>query len=110
MELVASLFTLLFALSLGVAGAPLAYADYNGTRPPVYVADSPIAARVISNLAQEKKGGHWGRIVVKIDDQNIVWLSGLVTTQDEAERARKIAAGTEGVSSVQSDIQVKAND
>jgi osmotically-inducible protein OsmY len=110
MKVASFVLSMTCALALGLAATPFALADYNGTKPPVYVKDSPITAKVKSALDHEKKGMHWGRIVVKTDDQNNVWLSGLVTTQEEADRAKAIAAGTEGVAAVKSDIQVKAND
>ncbi|CAK0779335.1 hyperosmotically inducible periplasmic protein [Gammaproteobacteria bacterium] len=76
-------------------------ADSTGT----IVNDSVITGKVKAKLAGEKMSSLMN-ISVNTDRTGVVVLSGKVKTQEEVDKAVSIARGTEGVTSVKSDIQV----
>ena len=80
--------------------------DANRKEPMTFVKDSVITAKVKTKLAEEKMSS-LTHIKVDTDSKGAVVLKGTVKTQAEADKAVSIARGTEGVTSVMSNIQVK---
>ena len=80
--------------------------DANRKEPMTFVKDSVITAKVKTKLAEEKMSS-LAHIKVDTDSKGAVVLKGTVKTQAEAYKAVSIARGTEGVTSVMSNIQVK---
>ena len=80
--------------------------DADNTHPVAFVKDSVITTKVKAKLAAEKVRS-LANIKVDTDAQGAVVLSGKVRTQAEADKAVSIAQGTEGVTSVQSSLQIK---
>ena len=80
--------------------------DANRKEPMTFVKDSVITAKVKTKLAEEKMSS-LAHIKVDTDSKGAVVLKGTVKTQAEADKAVSIARGTEGVTSVMSNIQVK---
>lgn len=83
--------------------------DSNRTSPKVFFMDSMITAKVKEKLAEEKFSS-LVRISVDTDNKGMVYLSGTARTKDAADRAVVIARGVKGVNTVQSTIQVKADN
>jgi hyperosmotically inducible protein len=80
--------------------------DADRTHPMTFVKDSVITTKVKAKLAAEKMKS-LVHIRVDTDSKGVVVLSGKVRTQKEADKAVSIAQGTEGVTSVTSNIVVK---
>lgn len=81
-----------------------------GRKHPVgWVKDSVITTKIKTRLAAEHITS-LGRIHVDTDNNGVVWLSGSARTKEAAEKAVAIAAGTEGVKSVKSEIRIKKDD
>ena len=83
--------------------------DSDRSKPMTFVKDSIITTKVKAKLAEEKLSS-LVHIKVDTDNKGVVWLSGTARTQSDADKAVAIARGTEGVTSVTSEIQVKKDD
>ena len=79
------------------------------THPLTYVKDSVITTKIKAKLADEKLN-NLVNIRVDTDDHGGVVLAGKVRSPDDADKAVSIARGTEGVTSVRSNIQVRRDD
>ncbi|MGA9991415.1 MAG: BON domain-containing protein [Thiobacillaceae bacterium] len=97
------------AFIIGSLLAPMAAhaedTDADRTHPMTFVKDSAITTKVKAKLAAEKIKS-LVHIKVDTDSAGMVVLSGKVRTQEEADKAVSIAQGTEGVTSVTSNIRV----
>ena len=71
-----------------------------------WVKDSVITTKIKSKLAAENPKT-LARISVDTDDKGVVFMSGTVERQADADKAVTIARNTEGVHGVRSDIKVK---
>ena len=80
--------------------------DADRNKPGMYVKDSVITTKVKAKLASEHLGSV-ANISVDTDKDGVVFLSGSVRTQEEADRAVTVARNTEGVRSVSSKLSVK---
>jgi hyperosmotically inducible protein len=92
-----------------MAAAVAAHAvDYDADRnhPTTFVKDSVITTKIKTRLASEHLGSV-KHIRIDTDRDGVVWLSGTVNSQDEADKAVMIAHNTEGVRSVHSDLKVQ---
>ena len=100
-------------LVIGTLLAPVAAraadADSDRTQPLTFVKDSVITTKIKAKLAEEKMSS-LTNIKVDTDSKGAVALSGKVKTQEEADKAVSIARGTEGVTSVKSNIKIKKDD
>ncbi|HLO61745.1 MAG TPA: BON domain-containing protein [Azonexus sp.] len=100
---------LAICLGLGIMLAPMvagaADADTDRSSARTYVKDSAITAKVKARLATDKMSS-LAKIKVDTDRDGVVYLSGTVASQSEAERAVTVARETEGVRTVQSDLKV----
>jgi len=83
--------------------------DSDRKHPMTYVKDSVITTKIKAKLADEKMRSLM-HIKVDTDSKGAVVLSGTVRSQEEADKAVSIAHGTEGVTSVKSNIRVKKDD
>ena len=95
---------------IGAMLAPVvAYAedtDADLANPATFVKDSAITTKIKTELAAE----HFGSlkdISVDTDKNGVVWISGTVNSQAEADQAIRIAHNTEGVKTVQSSLKVQ---
>ena len=96
---------------IGATLAPLAaYADADADRPnpATFVKDSAITTKIKAKLATEHLGS-LAHISVDTDNNGVVWMSGTVNNQTEADQAITIARNTEGVKSVKSNLKVQKN-
>ena len=95
---------------IGATLAPVAiYAqdkDTDRANAHAYVKDSAITTKIKSKLAAENPKT-LARISVDTDDRGIVFMSGTVEKQADADKAVMIARNTEGVRAVNSRITVK---
>jgi hyperosmotically inducible periplasmic protein len=97
---------------IGATLAPVAaYAedtnrDQDRANPATFVKDSAITTKIKSKLAAENLAS-LKDIKVDTDQNGIVWMSGTVKSQSEADRALSIARSTEGVKSVKSELKVQ---
>ena len=102
------LATTCFVLSAMLA--PLAAnaedADKDRPNPATFVKDSAITTKIKTQLAAEHLGS-LGHISVDTDNNGVVWMTGTVGSQAEADKAISIARNTEGVKSVKSKLQVQ---
>lgn len=94
---------------LAPVAAHAADTDSDRTHPMTFVKDSVITTKIKAKLAAEKVKSLM-QIKVDTDNMGMVVLSGIVRTQGQADRAVSIARGTEGVTSVQSNLQIKKDD
>lgn len=94
---------------IGAMLAPVAaYAadsDTDRANPATFVKDSAITTKIKTKLAAEHPGS-LKHIKVDTDKDGVVWMSGTVNDQAEADQAVKIARNTEGVRSVKADLKV----
>ena len=83
--------------------------DADRKHPKAFVKDSVITTKIKTKLAAEniKSLAH---ISVDTDSKGEVVLSGIVRSQDEADKAVSIARATEGVVSVESKLKIKKDD
>ncbi len=95
------------ALILPIAGHA-ADSDSDRSSPGAFVKDSVITAKIKAELAEQKVSSLL-HIRVDTDKKGVVVLKGTAETQDAADQAVKIARGVDGVTSVKSNIRVKAN-
>jgi hyperosmotically inducible protein len=79
--------------------------DTDRTKPATFVKDSAITTKIKAKLASEHLGSA-KHIRVDTDRNGVVWMSGTVNSQEEADRAVEIARNTEGVRSVNSKLKV----
>ena len=89
--------------------APIAYAedkDQDRANPATFVKDSAITTKIKSKLAAENLAS-LKDIKVDTDNNGVVWMSGTVKSQSEADQALTIARNTEGVKSVKSNLKVQ---
>lgn len=89
--------------------APVAaYADTDADRadPATFVTDSAITTKIKTKLASEHPGT-LKHISVDTDKNGVVWMTGTVNNQSEADQAVMIARNTEGVRSVKSNLTVQ---
>ena len=95
---------------IGTLMAPIvvraADGDSDRAHPVAFVKDSVITTKVKTKLAADKMRS-LTHIRVDTDRNGMVVLSGSAKTQEAADAAASIARGTEGVSLVQNNIQIK---
>ena len=94
---------------MGAMLAPvLAYADTDADRanPATFVKDSAITTKIKTQLASEHLGS-LKHISVDTDRDGVVWMTGTVNNQTEADQAIRIARNTEGVKAVKSNLKVQ---
>ena len=80
--------------------------DMDRSSPSAFVKDSAITAKVKAKLASDHIGS-LASIQVDTDANGIVWLSGTVSTQMEADEAVATAKATEGVVNVKNRLKVR---
>ena len=80
--------------------------DQDRANPATFVKDSAITTKIKTKLAAENLKS-LKNISVDTDQNGIVWMSGTVTSQSEADQALSIAKNTEGVKSVKSSLKVQ---
>jgi hyperosmotically inducible periplasmic protein len=101
------LATLLVIASMSFPVATFAAdSDKDRANPGDFVKDSAITTKIKTKLASEHPGSMM-HIKVDTDKNGVVWMTGTVNNQAEADRAVAIARGTEGVKSVNSDLKVQ---
>jgi hyperosmotically inducible protein len=95
------------ALMLPIAGYT-ADGDTDRSSPKAFVKDSVITTKIKAELAGEKLSS---LVRIKVDTANkgMVTLSGTAASQNAADKAVSIARAVKGVTSVQNDIQIKAD-
>lgn len=94
---------------IGAMLAPVAaYADGDTDRadPATFVKDSAITTKIKTQLAAEHLGS-LKHISVDTDRNGVVWMTGTVNNQTEADQAVKIARNTDGVRAVKSSLKVQ---
>ena len=95
---------------IGAMLAPVAaYAedtDADRPNPAMFVKDSAITTKIKTQLAAEHLGS-LKHISVDTDKNGVVWMSGTVNNQTEADEAIRIARNTEGVKMVKSNLKVQ---
>lgn len=92
----------------GLAGAPLVLAqdaDADRSHPKAFVKDSVITTKVKGKLAA-KHMSTLTHVRVDTDENGVVWLSGTAPTKDARDLAGMIAKDTDGVTSVNNNIEV----
>ena len=94
------------ALMAPLAAYPAADGDTDRTHPGTFVKDSVITTKIKTKLAEEKMSS-LAHVKVDTDANGIVVLSGYVGSKDEADKAVALARETDGVTSVNSNLQVK---
>jgi hyperosmotically inducible protein len=80
--------------------------DTDRSNPGAYVKDSIITTKVKTKLASEHLGSI-ANVRVDTDKDGVVFLSGTVRSQEEANRAITLARETEGVKAVNSKLTVQ---
>jgi hyperosmotically inducible protein len=95
------------ALMLPIAGYT-ADGDTDRSSPKAFVKDSVITTKIKAELAGEKLSS-LVRIKVDTDNKGMVTLSGTAASQNAVDKAVSIARAVKGVTSVQNDIQIKAD-
>ena len=95
---------------IGAVLAPVAAyaedADADRANPATFVKDSAITTKIKSQLASEHLGS-LKHIRVDTDRDGVVWMTGTVNNQAEADQAIRIARNTEGVRDVKSNLKVQ---
>ena len=81
--------------------------DQDRAHPTTFVKDSAITTKIKSKLAAENLAS-LKDVKVDTDQNGVVWMSGTVKSQSEADQALTIARNTEGVKSVKSNLKVQA--
>jgi hyperosmotically inducible protein len=81
-------------------------ADSDSSHPGTFVKDSVVTSKIKTKLAAEHLAS-LTNIKVDTDRDGVVWLSGTVNNQREADKAVSLARDTDGARSVKSDIKVK---
>jgi hyperosmotically inducible protein len=80
--------------------------DQDRASPATFVKDSAITTKIKTKLAVENLAS-LKDIKVDTDSSGVVWMSGTVKSQTEADQAITIARNTEGVKSVKSNLKVQ---
>ncbi len=80
--------------------------DQDRANPATFVKDSVITTKIKTKLAAENLAS-LKDIKVDTDQNGVVWMSGTVKSQSEADQAITIARNTEGVKSVKSNLKVE---
>ena len=93
-------------VAASAAYLPMAYGDDAGDHH--FVKDSVITTKVKTKLAA-KHMSTLTHVKVDTDANGVVWLSGTAPTKDARDLAGMIAKDTDGVNSVNNDIQVAAD-
>ena len=95
------------ALLLPIAGYT-ADSDADRSSPKTFVKDSAITIKIKAELAEEKLSSlvHIG---VDTEKNGMVTLSGTAPSQKAADKAVSIAGAVAGVTSVQNNIHIKAD-
>jgi len=93
-------------VAAGAAYLPLAFGDDAGDHH--YVKDSVITTKVKTKLAA-KHMSTLTHVKVDTDANGVVWLSGTAPTNDARDLAGMIAKQTDGVNSVNNEIEVAPN-
>jgi hyperosmotically inducible periplasmic protein len=101
-------YVLMATLMASVMAAHAADSDTDRSNPMTYLKDSAITARIKAQLAAVHPTSLI-HLQVDTDDAGVVWLSGNTSTKEAADQAVAIAAATEGVKSVNSEIVVKGD-
>jgi hyperosmotically inducible protein len=83
--------------------------DSDRMHPLAFIKDSAITTKIKAKLAEDKMSS-LAHVKVDTDNKGAVVLSGNVKTQEQADKVVSIARGTEGVTSVKSNIQLKKDD
>ncbi|MEQ6342583.1 MAG: BON domain-containing protein [Gammaproteobacteria bacterium] len=83
-------------------------ADMDRSHPAAFVKDSVITTKIKAKLAAEHLTSAT-KLKVDTDNAGAVLLSGTASTQAEADKAVSIARATKGVTSVKSEIVIKAD-
>ena len=96
------------ALMLPIAGYTASDGDTDRSSPSAFVKDSAITATIKTKLAEEKMSS-LVRINVDTDAKGKVVLGGTAPSQSAVDKAVSIARSVKGVTSVQNNIQVKAD-
>jgi hyperosmotically inducible protein len=91
---------------LAPVGAHAMDGDKDRPHPEAFVKDSVITTKIKTKLAAQHLGSV-KHISVDTDKNGVVWMTGTVNSQDEAEKAITIARNTEGVRSVNSELKVQ---
>jgi hyperosmotically inducible protein len=84
----------------------LSYVSANEPDASAFVKDSVITTKIKAQLAKENLPS-LKNLNVDTDNAGAVWLRGTAVSDEEAKRAVAIALSTDGVTKVNSDIQVK---
>jgi hyperosmotically inducible protein len=95
------------ALLLPIAGYT-ADSDSDRSSPKVFVKDSIITTKIKAELFEERMSSLL-HIKVDTDKKGVVVLSGTAESQNAADKAVSIARKVKGVTSVQNNIQIKAD-
>lgn len=95
------------ALMLPAAGYS-ADSDADRSSPKAFVKDSVITAKIKAELAKEKPAT-LVKVSVDTDKSGVVVLSGTARSQADKDKAASIARAVKGVTSVQNNIQIKAD-
>jgi hyperosmotically inducible protein len=80
--------------------------DMGHSKPATFVKDSVITTKIKAKLAAEHLAS-LSQVKVDTDDAGVVWLTGTAPSQADADKVVAIARGTEGVSTVKSEIVIK---
>ena len=91
-------------VAAGAAYLPMAYADDAGGDHH-FVKDSVITTKVKTKLAS-KHMSTLTHVKVDTDANGVVWLSGTAPTKDARDLAGMIAKDTDGVTSVDNEIEI----
>jgi hyperosmotically inducible protein len=90
-------------VTAGAAYLPMAYANDSGDHH--YVKDSVITTKVKTKLAA-KHMSTLAHVKVDTDANGVVYLSGTAPTKDARDLAGMIAKDTDGVNSVNNEIEI----
>jgi hyperosmotically inducible protein len=93
-------------VAASAAYLPMVYADDAGDHH--FVKDSVITTKVKTKLAS-KHMSTLTHVKVDTDANGVVWLSGTAPTKDARDLAGMIAKGTDGVNSVNNEIEIAPN-
>lgn len=97
---------LILILAVSLSFPLLGYAaDAETHKTKTYLKDSAITSKIKKKLAEEKLSS-LVHIKVDTDAAGEVTLTGKVETQELADKARSIAQGVEGVTSVKSELKI----
>jgi hyperosmotically inducible protein len=96
------------ALALPIAGYTAPDGDSDRSSPTAFVKDSVITTKIKAELAEEKVSS-LVRINVDTDANGKVVLGGTAPNQKAVDKAVSIAHAVTGVTSVQNNIQIKAD-